>query len=164
LLAVTALAYEASATVWTNPDCDDSSMANSCPAGSKYAKSILDYTVLGGGGGGTNWRIDQRIFAASTGNNVHPNERWKLERIDDWRWNGSSWVYVGQAFGQGTWRYDPTWSPLFVAGSPLTINASYAIGTVTGFRYELCEWEEPSEGVKVCAYMNTTFKWQDNVT
>lgn len=167
VMALTAAVFQASAAVWTNPDCDSSPTANTCTTGSKYAKSILDYAFLGAGGGGSNWRIDQRIFAGSTGDNVHPNERWKLERIDDWKWNGASWIYVGQAFGQGSWRYDQhPWSPLFAAGSPLTINGAAAIGVVTGFRYELCHWTTPAGPgtTPVCSYMDVTFKWQDNVT
>lgn len=84
VLAVVMAIRADAATVW---DCE-STGANSCPAGDKYARGKLDYTITGGSGSGTDWTINQRIFSGSTGGNTGPNDRWKLNSTTDWKHSG----------------------------------------------------------------------------
>lgn len=156
VLAVVMAIRADAATVW---DCE-STGANSCPAGDKYARGKLDYTITGGSGSGTDWTINQRIFSGSTGGNTGPNDRWKLNSTTDWKHSGTNWVQVGSTSG-GTWRTDPTWSPSFTKGSSRTILNSGAIAMLVNFKHEFCIWTQP-DGVNWVCTGTSTLYWNSD--
>lgn len=153
----------ASVTSW---DCDHSpSTWNTCPAGSKYSRAKMDYVITGGSGSSTDWTIQQRIFGGSIGGNIGPLERWRLYLTKDYKWNGSSWVYLGQT-GGGSWRTDFTWSPDFTVGSSRSITDSLQIDVLTLIEHEYCIWTYPDGINRVClsagSYIHTQENFADN--
>lgn len=133
------------------------------PAGSKYSRAYLDYTIVSGSGSGTNWTINYRNFSGSTGLNNGPLDAWRLRAMSDWSWNGSGWTKVGDPFTCcGGWRTDQTWSPTFTAGASQSINGTSNIAVLTFIEHRNCVWTQP-DGVNWQCLSSTTYvDQQDN--
>lgn len=158
-LATSLLVYAVAEAAWTAWDCEGSTgIANSCPSDAKYSRAALDYTITGGSGSGTDWTINQRPFAGSTGGNTGPYDKWKLGGTQDFKWNGSSWALLGST-GGGSWRTDATWSPTFTVGSPRNVTDSSKIRLVTQINHQKCVWQY----IPPNYYCNTSDTWTDTL-
>lgn len=157
LLLANAAFTEAATTAW---DCE-SAGANYCAPSDKYSRGSIAYTKTGGAGASTDWVINSRLYAGSTGGNTGPLDRWRLESAHDWRWTNDAWAFLGST-GPGNWSTTPTFSPTFTIGSPRTILDSERIGLVMDFRLDACVWTRP-DGVNLqCLTTVTSFSRTDS--